>query len=420
MKNSIIKIAILYCIFSACNKGIEFDDQYIRGRVFLTDTITGLKIDVPVKNKSVFLSTGDTLNYLYSTKTDFEGYFVFNLLSDTNNNFTIFANDTIGSLHYNGIVKTIRGEKDVVLQLNLNSKIQNGIILHSRDPNNTIIPSVSYKIYNNPTLALANTGSGFIAIEADNSGKAYNLNLPAGEYWVNAEKTIEPFYYQRIGKKITVNRSGFIIDTIMLFKKDSINGLNLTLIESGNKPVASAEVRIYNNLALAQIDDPNTTIEKFISGSDGKIVRFNLGTGTYFLNAYKIMENDTLRRIAKPITVTARSVITDTMLLHRSSALINGFLLQSKDNLGGIIPFSTLYLYNSELLAMQNPVNGSGSILTITTDNFGYGYQNNLLAGDYYVNARNQVDTVLYQRIAKKITINTKGIFSDTIQLRKF
>ncbi len=409
---------MLSCIVSACRKGIEFDEQYIRGRVFMTDTITGFIKDIPVKNKRIFLSTGDTLNYLYSTQSDNEGYFIFNLLSDKNNSYTIFAYDTVpGVVYYSGIVKANRGAKDVVLQLYPNSKIQNGVVLYSRDSQNAALPSVTYKIYNNATLALANTGSGFLYVQADTSGKGYKLNLAPGDYWVNAERTIDPFFYQRIGKKITVNSSGFTIDTMMLFLKNPVNGLNITLLETGNIPVAGAEVRIYNNLAMAQINDPATMIATVVSGPDGKLVRFNILAGTYYLNAYKLVGTDTLRRIAKSVTLMATSVTTDTMLLQRSSPPVNGFRLQSKDSLGGIIPSSILYLYNSELLALQNAANGAGSIQTITTDIFGFGGQNNLPTGDYYVNARKQIDTVLYQRIAKRVTINPTGIVSDSIRL---
>jgi hypothetical protein len=404
---------------SACRKGIEFDQQYIRGRAFMTDTITGIKKDIPLNNKRILISTGDTLNYLYTAQTDPEGYFVFNLLSDKNTSYMIYAFDTVGVVYYSGIVKAERGAKDVRLHLYPNPNIQNGIVLYAKDPQNAILPSVKYKIYNNATLAFANTSTDFIAVQADTSGKGYKLNLPAGDYWVNAEKTIDTLFYQRIGKKITVSSSGFIIDTMMLFKKNSVNGLNITLIENGNIPVAGAEVRIYNNLSMAQINDPAAMIATDISGANGKINRFNLPTGTYYLNAYKQVGNDTFRRVAKLVTLTATSIITDTMFLFKTSAPVNGYRLQSKDSLGGILPVSTLYLYNSELLALQNSPTGAGFMLTTPTDLFGFGGHINLPAGDYYVNARRLVDTVLYERVAKKITITATGIVTDTIQLRR-
>lgn len=410
---------MLALIDSSCKKGIEFDYQYIRGRLFITDTITGLKYNIPVKNKGIFLSTGDTLNYMYTVQSDIEGYFVFNLLSEENNRYTIYAYDTVGGIFYSGVVNANRGEKDVRLYLYPNPNIQNGMVLYAKDPLNEVLPSVTYKIYNNATLAYANTNTGFIDVQADTSGKGYKLNLAAGDYWVNVEKAIDPFFYQRIGKKIKINSSGFSIDTIILLKKNSVNSLNLTLIESGNIPVAGVEVRLYNNHYMAQIDDPGAFVTKDISSSDGKINLSNLAAGIYYINAYKQVGNDTFRRVAKMVILTATSNIIDTMLLCKKSLPVNGCYLQSKDSLGGILPASTLYLYNSELLAAQNSATGTGSIHTINTDFFGFGGSNNLPAGDYYMNAHKQVDTEFYQRIAKKITINATGIFKDTIQLRR-
>lgn len=320
MKYLLFLLCICCLILTACTKkGIEFDQQYIRGRVFLTDTTTGFIKNVPVPDKLVYLSKGDPLNYLYRVRTDKEGYFTFNLLSDENNAYTIYGYDTssTGKVFYKGQTTANRGDKSVVLQLYLNPDNQNGVVLYAKDPQNAALPSVNFKLYNNQTLAQSNTSQGFISIQSDNSGKAYHLNLPAGDYWINAERTIDTFTYQRIAKKITVGATGFTLDTMMLFKKNIVNGLNL----------------------------------------------------------------------------------------------------RTMDSLHAIIPGATVYLYNNESLARINSPSGVGSIGTSTADLFGFCNFNNLPEGNYFINARRQIDAVLYQRVAKRIFVGAAGIVADTIQL---
>lgn len=422
MKYLLFLLCVCSLILTGCTKkGIEFDQQYIRGRVFLTDTTTDFIKNVPVKNKQVYLSKGDPLNYLYSVKTDQEGYFTFNLLSDENSNYTIYCYDTSSTtkFYYKAQTTANRGDKSVVLHLYLNPDNQNGVVLYAKDPQNAALPSVNFRIYNNQTLAESNASQGFVLKKSDSSGKAYHLNLPAGDYWINAERIIDTFTYQRIAKKITVGATGFTLDTMVLFKKNTVNGLGITLVDATNAPVAGATVNIYSNLAMAQVNDQASVVATLVSGSDGKINRLNTGAGTFYLNAFKLSGGDTLKRMVKVVMVQATGLLTDTMLLYKTSAPFNGLRIRTMDSLNGIIPGATLFLYNNESFARINSPNGIGSIGTFTSDNFGYGSITNLAEGNYFINARRQIDTLLYQRVAKRIFVGPTGIVSDTIQLMR-
>ena len=95
----ILSLAILILLMlSSCNKhNDDPQNSYIRGRLFLTDTITNLAVDSPLAKKIVVLAedNGDMLNYLYSDTTDNEGYFVFNLLNNDISNFVVRYEENI-------------------------------------------------------------------------------------------------------------------------------------------------------------------------------------------------------------------------------------------------------------------------------------------------------------------------------------
>jgi len=423
----IITIAtFVLLLIMACKKGIEHDKQYIRGRIFIQDTITSNKgiVSIDKKLKVLLSKAGDTLNYMYSTYTDSEGYFTFDLLSDDNTAYIVSATDTITSNNvkyfYHGKETVSRGDKEAKVILQLDQSAQNGFILYLKDPLNEKLPNVRLFVFNNSTLATSNdTASAIIKLWSNNNGQVFQFNLSAGDYFMNAEKISDTVMYQRIGKKITINQQGFVVDSMMLFKKAPKNGFVMMLRDSIGGMIPAAEVRIYSSLLLAAANTSTGSIATLVSDSViGRISKLNLTAGIYYLNATKINGTDSFMRIAKVINVPVTGFINDTVVLRKRTANYNGFTLEARDSVHGIFPSVSFYVYNSIVLAEGNNV--AGAIETITGDNYGKASLYNLPAGNYFVNAiRKFNDTLIYERMMKSLSIPGSGFVTDTIVLRK-
>ena len=134
MKRVFIFFLLLSAGIAACKKYNSLRDDingnlYIRGRLVRVNNITNLSDSSYISNETVQLGLyPDTLNYIFTTTTDANGYFVFNNLTQ-GNIYMITVNDTSGGLKYNGKdsvqLKTSRN----VLVYSLPSEYgQNGIV----------------------------------------------------------------------------------------------------------------------------------------------------------------------------------------------------------------------------------------------------------------------------------------------------
>lgn len=421
MKRLIIA-AMVISLFATCKKhGIEFDKQYIRGRLFRLDTISGAKEPVPLAKAKVLLSQeGDTLDFLYSTSTNDDGYFSFTLLSDEGNIFTLRTSDTVDSVYFSALLNVSRGDKDVVLITKPDENKQNGLILFTTDQSGSLLPKVKISIYSNQSLAASNQPSLAVAtLETDYYGKGWKIGrIPAGDYYINAEKQEGSITYRRLLKHVTLNATGFVTDTINLALLFAANGFEVFLKDTLGDILPQADVRLYNNQLLAQ-SNGSGYINSFTSDSMGKVFKYNLSPGTHYLNAIKISGSDTFTRVAKPVVISAAGIIRDTMLLNRVyPTYFNGLTVQAKDSLHSPMPFTQFKLYNSQVLAAANDT--SGAIEIATSDSWGSWTKHNLPAGTYYLNATKKVnDTLTYERLAKSFFILGSGYVTDTVELRR-
>jgi hypothetical protein len=95
----------------------------------------------------------------------------------------------------------------------------------------------------------------------------------------------------------------------------------------------------------------------------------------------------------------------------------NGFMLQLRDEGGGIVAGASAHLYSSEIIATLD--NSSAAITVMTSNPSGMIYKTNLPAGTYYINASRRIDTVHLQRMLRRITVAATGLIQDTMILRK-
>ena len=222
MKILYTAIALILYI-CACTKIEKQKNLYIRGRLFLYDTVTQSSLNVPLGNKKLLFaeSNADSLNYLYSDSTDSEGYFLFDLLNNDATNFVIRYEEKINGYWYYANKNVYNGEDTVQLIANLDTVNQNGFIIYAKDSLNGKLPGATIAIYNSPVLAQINDPAGAVEVlTASSTGRAYKLNLPEGTYYLNAKKEVAGFTLERIKKPISINKSGIVyLDSIELRKK---------------------------------------------------------------------------------------------------------------------------------------------------------------------------------------------------------
>lgn len=229
-----IFIALL-CSIMVCNTACEKlkeakqkqENLFIRGRLFLTDTLTQYVTDQPLAGKAVLLAedNGDPLNYLYSDTTDSDGYFIFDLLNNASDNkkFVIRYDEKVNGFWYTARDTVVKGQDNIAFMAGLNTARQNGFYVYIKDSLGGSIPAASVSIYNSPVLAEINDPAAAMeTITSSGTGRAIKLNLPAGTYYLNAKKQADTIIYQRLKRQIIVPATGIIIpipDTIQLLRK---------------------------------------------------------------------------------------------------------------------------------------------------------------------------------------------------------
>lgn len=175
---------MIITILNSCQKSINNSNNFIRGRLFLVDTITQNSIGKPIANARVRLSTiNDSLNFIYSVNTDNEGYFNFTLISGSDKEYNVSIDTIIKNYSYIGRSKVQAGDDNVVLSLQLNETNQNGLILFARDNLGNPLPKSIFSIYTSESLALLDNKLGaFAEMESDENGKAFKISIPKGKY----------------------------------------------------------------------------------------------------------------------------------------------------------------------------------------------------------------------------------------------
>lgn len=90
-------------------------------------------------------------------------------------------------------------------------------------------------------------------------------------------------------------------------------------------------------------------------------------------------------------------------------------VLKTTDGQGGALPTTTLRFFSSLGLSTINDSGAAARI--VTTDGSGVIIVTNITPGNYYVNARKGMDTVIYEKIAQPIHVPAMGLRQDSIAL---
>ncbi len=205
--------------FPGCSKNNLENKLYVRGRLFLTDTLIQRKVNLPLGQKKIMIAntSDDGLNYLYTDSTDTEGYFLFELLENGNKNFVIRYADSIGGFYYKAEQPVTRGDDQVAVIAYLDTINLTAAIVNCIDTLGGGMPGTKVSFYSSEVLARINDSTAAtLNIKADNYGRATTFVLNSGQYFVNAILQADTISFKKIGEPV-------------FLEKGRLNPVNITL-----------------------------------------------------------------------------------------------------------------------------------------------------------------------------------------------
>lgn len=288
---SVLAISAIFIL--GCKKQNEkLENLYIRGRLFLTDTLTNLAIDSVLSNKVIRLAedNGDTLNFLYSDTTDNDGYFVFNLLNDGKTNFVIRYEEKINNIIYSTNQQVTKGQNNIAVEVTPSQTKQNALHLIVADSANGRVVNTTAWVFNSALLFAADTSAGKIFdMTTDNvHGVSNKFNLPAGRYYLRIKTKIGNIDFK--GEEIIdIENTGITTLVITINRlSQNHNGFQLLILDSLNTPVNNAQVYGYRSKAIFLIDSTNAnSIFTLNSNNSGVATLSNIDSARYYLRTLK-------------------------------------------------------------------------------------------------------------------------------------
>ncbi len=318
----IIFVLSLFAVFMlGCKKHNEkLENLYIRGRLFLTDTIANLAIDSVLSKKIVHLAedNGDTLNFLYSDTTDNDGYFVFNLLNDGKTNFVIRYEEKMNGIIYSANQQVTKGQNNIAVDAVPNQTKQNALHLIVADSANGRVVNATAWVFNSALLFAADTSAGKIFdMTTDNvHGVSNRFNIPAGRYYLRVKTKIGSIEFK--GEGITdIENIGIKTLVIIINRVSNIrNGFQLLILDSLSTPVNNVQVYGYRSKSVFLIDSANAnSIFTLSSNSAGQASLYNIDSARYYLRTVKQVGN-TVFRSMDSVDVNNSAITNKTIRLN--------------------------------------------------------------------------------------------------------
>jgi hypothetical protein len=217
---------VIYMMLVSCSQvQLEPDHTYIRGRVFFTDERIKDVTNEPLGEVEVQLlknSSSDTTNFLYSAKSNKDGYFLLKLLEAGRggtppSNYRVRVEAKIGDYYYYGSKEVGKNNNEVILNVNLNTAKHNGLDISVVDVDGDPLSKATVRVYTSKVLSEANEEVGAIkSLQADSRGKASILDLEPDQYYINVSLKVGNTVLEKKGNAVTVGETGIVSKEIMI------------------------------------------------------------------------------------------------------------------------------------------------------------------------------------------------------------
>lgn len=186
-------LAIFICVtilIVGCKKYNENPDHlsgdlYYRGRAFVANELTVMEAKpLPLKEVKIGYLKDSMKNYLISTRTDSNGYFLFEHLNEKQD-YIIFGEFEENGVKYSAQVNTklIASIDASELIFKVSSK-QNGVIYTVKDKHNGYVPSTTVCFFTSFVAANDTCKGSTYQVTTDSYGRAYKTGMVPGDYVV--------------------------------------------------------------------------------------------------------------------------------------------------------------------------------------------------------------------------------------------
>jgi hypothetical protein len=294
-------------------------------KITLKDELGGVMPDAEVNlfNSQVLATLNNPVGAIEILKSDKKGE-IFKIGLPVGN-YYINATKKLDTVIYQRLLKQILVPaagfvQDTIVMKKFNSSFQNGFTITVKDTLNGNIPGSRLYLYSSQVFASTNDSSGSIQIfNSDVNGKVSKMDIPAGVYYLNAIKKNDTSIYQRLMKELIIPTTGFFTDTIILKKVIKVihNGLTITVKDSLEGVIPTADIYLYNSKVLASSNSPSGAIDISKTDNFGTYTKLNLPTGFYYINATKKVDSITYQRLVKSVFIHPSGIISDTIILTK-------------------------------------------------------------------------------------------------------
>ncbi|RYZ27081.1 MAG: hypothetical protein EOO10_13780 [Chitinophagaceae bacterium] len=319
MKKFLILLTAAVVLYQCTEKDIEGDfagKEYVRGRLFINDTLTQQSVGVPLAKKKVSLGyadSPDSLNFLFTTTTDEEGYFLFqNLRSDKI--YRLYYEEKVGDVLYIGkdTVQVPSNQKPLFAEVALNK--QSGMQFTVSDPTGGRIKGAKICVFLNASSYVAGAcdASNF-QLTTDDYGRASKLNISPGTYYILASFSAGTTTLTR--KDTVVVSSRVEQRTLQLQPGTTKNGVTYLVLDSTGARLSGVSLCFFTSPVLFSRDTCEGSNFQLLSNNNGVATQQDIAQNKYYVYGY--LKVGDIAFAGKDTLQVSSSMLSDTIILRR-------------------------------------------------------------------------------------------------------
>ncbi|MET0637743.1 MAG: hypothetical protein ABWZ25_17065 [Chitinophagaceae bacterium] len=263
----------------------SIDTCRIYGRIFLYDTLTQQGELIPQSKKRLTITAADqveTLDYLYSTTSDENGYFEFKYLT-RQKAYRINYEEAVNGRIIQGDTVITPPLTQLQFEVSPSLDLQKGIYYRIVDEQGNLIPKASICIYTNEDAYLSGKCETANYNEtADAYGRVFVTGLPQGRFYSIASVTLGGSRYTT---RDTVDIDKAVVSKrLCLSAVAASSNLQYTIKDVDGFIVKGAEVCLFLNPAFAQNGGCSGSVLSDSTNAQGQVVFKDLTPATYYVN----------------------------------------------------------------------------------------------------------------------------------------